>query len=132
MAEIVRTYNYTMGFAVDGVEIPDPAVFTGKASALDSEGGRDATGKLHRNMVATKYPVKLEYHAISYAMMESIMSKMQGSSFKFTFPDPLNGTMTVKAYVGDRDWEVIMANGAPEGDWKRNWYGNLSFSVIQF
>lgn len=132
MAGIVRTYNYSMGFKVNGVAIPDPAVFTGKASALDTEGGRDATGTLHRNMVATKRPVKMEYHGISWKMMETIMSKMTGASFNFTFPDPMYGTITIKGYVGDRDWETIMAAGAQEGNWKERWYGNLNFSVIEY
>ena len=132
MVNIVRAYNYEMGFQVNGSPIPDPAVFTGKASALDTEGGRDATGTLHRNMVATKRPLKLEYHGISWKMMETIMSKMTGSSFKFTFPDPMSGTITITAYVGDRDWETIMANGAREGDWKNRWFGNLNFSVIEY
>lgn len=132
MAGIVRTYNYSMGFKVNGVAIPDPAVFTGKASALDTKGGRDATGTLHRNMVATKRPLKLEYHGISWKMMETIMNKMTGASFKFTFPDPMSGMITIRAYVGDRDWETIMAAGEREGNWKERWYGNLNFSVIEY
>jgi hypothetical protein len=134
---IIRDYNYEMGFAVNGSPIPDPAVFSGKASALDSEGGRDANGLLHRKMVATKHPLKLEYHAITFAMMRTIMNKMTGESFRFTYPDPRDGLVTIKAYVGDRDWEVIMAREAvdPDGknnDWKKNWFGDLSFSIIEF
>ena len=132
MINIIRAYNYDMGFQVDGSPIPDPAVFTGKASALDTEGGRDATGTLHRNMVATKHPLKLEYHGISWAMMEYIMGKMTGSSFNFTFPDPMGDMMTIKAYVGDRDWETTMAGGGRDGDWKNRWFGNLNFSVIEY
>ena len=133
MAGIVRTYNYSMGFKVNGVAIPDPAVYTGKASALDTEGGRDATGTLHRNMVARKHPLKLEYHGIDFEMMQSIMNKMTGSSFQFTFPDPAEGLITITAYVGDRDWETMMAmDSVSNGNWKKRWYGNLSFSIIEF
>ena len=135
MAGVVRTYNYSMGFKINGTAIPDPAVFTGKASALDTEGGRDATGTLHRSMVATKHPLKLEYKAIGWDMMETILSKMTGASFQFTYPDPMHGPKTIKAYVGDRDWETIMAPGETSSDsngWKRNWYGNLTFSVIAY
>lgn len=131
----VRGYKYKMGFAVNGAAIPDPSVFTGKASALDSSGGRDATGTLHRAMVATKHPLKLEYNSISFAMMESIMSKMKGESFNFTFPDPLDGLITMKAYVGDRDWETQLAGSKPNtrsASWKDEWMGNLSFSIIEF
>lgn len=137
MAAIVRKYSYRMGFQVNGSRIPDPAVFTGKASALDTSGKRDATGTLHRAMVATKHPLKLEYHGITFDMMENIMGKMRGESFLFTFPDPLEGSITIKAYVGDRDWETAMAKttveaGTDDKEWKRGWLGNLSFSVIEF
>ena len=78
-----------------------------------------------------------EYHAITFAMMRTIMNKMTGESFRFTYPDPRDGLVTIKAYVGDRDWEVIMAREAvdPDGknnDWKKNWFGDLSFSIIEF
>lgn len=109
MAAIIRDYKYQMGFKVDSVKIPDPSVFTGADSALDSKGGRDATGKLHRNMVARKHPLKIEYHNIPFAMMSEIMSLMQGQSFKFTFPDPMMGVITIKAYAGDLEWTVAQA-----------------------
>lgn len=124
-----------MGFAVNGSPIPDPAVFTGKASALDTSGGRDATGTLHRAMVATKHPIKVEYHSITFEMMESIMGKMRGESFQFTFPDPLEGLITIKAYVGDRDWETQEARAQSNSKstaWKGDWLGNLSFSIIEY
>lgn len=132
---IVRGYSYRMGFQINGSPIPDPSVFTGAASALDTSGGRDATGTLHRAMVATKHPLKLEYHSITFDMMESIMSKMRGDSFQFTFPDPLEGYITIKAYVGDREWETQAAQNQVQEQsttWKRSWLGNLSFSVIEY
>lgn len=132
---ILRDHSYRMGFAVNGSPIPDPAVFTGKASALDTSGGRDATGTLHRAMVATKHPIKVEYHSITFEMMESIMGKMRGESFQFTFPDPLEGLITIKAYVGDRDWETQEARAQSNSKntaWKGDWLGNLSFSIIEY
>lgn len=132
---IVRGYSYRMGFQINGSPIPDPSVFTGAASALDTSGGRDATGTLHRSMVATKHPLKLEYHSITFDAMENIMSKMRGDSFQFTFPDPLEGYITIKAYVGDREWETQAAQSQVQEQsttWKRSWLGNLSFSVIEY
>lgn len=135
MMAIVRGYSYRMGFQIDGSPIPDPSVFTGAASALDTSGGRDATGTLHRAMVATKHPLKLEYHSITFDMMESIMSKMRGDSFQFTYPDPLEGCITIRAYVGDREWETQAAQSQAlvySSTWKSSWLGNLSFSVIEY
>ena len=148
----LRTYNYTMGFRVGSTRIPDPSVFTGKASALDSQGRRDAKGTLHRKMVATKHPIKLEYNNIDWAMMQSIMSLLTKESFKFTFPDPLEGLITIKAYVGDRDWSVVrtsssytvgsavvpnsggaVSNGQYIADGVLGEYiGTLKFSIIEY
>lgn len=131
----VRGYSYKMGFKINGNQIPDPSVFSGKASALDTDGGRDATGTLHRAMVATKHPLSLEYHSITYDVMESIMTLMKGESFNFTFPDPLDGLITIKAYVGDREWETQSAGATPKAKntaWKQEWMGDLKFSVIEY
>lgn len=123
----VRTHNYEMGFMVDNLALPDPSEFSGKASDLDSGAGRDATGLLHRKRVATKHPIKLKYNHITWGTMNQIMGTMRGKeSFQFTFPDPLEGTITVKAYCGDRDWDAEMA---PSND---DYVGNLEFSVIEF
>ena len=129
--------RFHMGFKIGNVAIPDPAVFTGAESDLDALGERDATGYLHRDMVATKHPLKLEYHSISWEMMETIMSKMTGESFQFTFPDPADGYITIKAYVGDREWGTAMARARVDQsratkNWKGNWIGDLSFSVIEY
>jgi DNA helicase-2/ATP-dependent DNA helicase PcrA len=68
----IRQYNYSMGFMVNGVAIPDPATFTGAISDLDSSAERDATGTLHRCKVATKTPLKLGYKAIEWDMFKAI------------------------------------------------------------
>ncbi len=148
----LRTYNYTMGFRVGSTRIPDPSVFTGKASALDSQGRRDAKGTLHRKMVATKHPIKLEYNNIDWAMMQTIMGLLTKESFKFTFPDPLEGLITIKAYVGDRDWTVvrtasgyttpggIVSNGGAVSNGQTyiadgvlgEYIGTLKFSIIEY
>lgn len=121
-----RTYSYSMGFKINNTAIPDPSVFTGKDSALDSEGGRDMNGLLHRKMVATKHPTKMEYNNIDWDMAKTIMGLMLGESFNFTYPDPRTGTTTIKAYCGDREWEVIRAGQT------RGWICNLKFSCIEF
>ena len=54
-------YTYSMGFMIGSTAIPDPAVFTGAESDLDTMGERDATGYLHGDMVATMHPLILEY-----------------------------------------------------------------------
>ena len=119
-----RTYNYEMGFAINSEPIPDPAKFSGRDSDLDTEGGRDATGTLHRNKVATKHPIKISYENIGWGMIQTIMSKMLDAQFQFTYPDPRTGLTTITAYAGDREWDCVMAGS--EG-----YIGNLSFSMIE-
>lgn len=119
-------YRYDMGFKVNGTKIPDPTKFTGKVSDLDTMGKRDANGLLHRNMVATKHPLKLEYENIPWSMIQTICALMASDSFSFSYVDPAKGSKTITAYVGDRDWEVI---SAPSSGKK---IGNLKFSVIEY
>lgn len=64
-----RSYNYDMGFGINGNAIPDPSAFSGARSDLDTLGNRDATGTLHRNMVSAKYHTKLEWNNIDWSMM---------------------------------------------------------------
>lgn len=124
----VRNYNYKMGFAINGVPIPDPSSFSGKDSALDASGERDATGLLHRDMVATKQPLKMAYTAMDWTTIGVLLRMMRGESFQFTFPDPYSGQLrTMKAYVGDRDWDVQLIMNPTE-----EYVGSLSFSVIEF
>ena len=120
--------RFTMGFKIGSTDIPDPAVFTGSESDLDALGERDATGYLHRDMVATKHPLKLEYHAIPWQTVKDICTLMYGlDKFTFTYPDPFHlTTSTIDAYVGDREFEAIWS---PQTG---NWIGNLKFSIIEY
>lgn len=124
--------RYGMGFKIDGVPIPDPSAFSGADSALDSMGKRDATGLLHRKMVAQKHPTKLEYNNFPKSAVATIMSLVLGESFQFTFPDPRQGLITVTAYVGDREWEYIWCPTNDDGTEDGEWVVNLHMSVIEF
>ena len=125
--DIRHPYTYKMGFAVDGTAIPDPSGFSGADSALDASGERDANGYLHRDMVATKHPLKIEWNALDWGMMMEILPLVKGEQFMFTYPDPCSGEyQTIEAYAGDRAWDVqrILDDGT--------YVGKLSFSVIEF
>lgn len=123
----IREYNYEMGFAVNGRALPDPAEYSGADSALDASGKRDATGALHRDMVATKHPLKLKWNAMDWDMISDILSQLLEETFQFTYPDPSSRTLkTITAYCGDRDWDVQLIT-VPA----RQYVGTLSFSVIE-
>lgn len=121
--------RFYMGFMIGSTAIPDPAVFTGAESDLDALGERDATGYLHRDMVATKHPLKLEYHNIPWQTVKDICSEMYGKDkFTFTYPNPFsaNATETIDAYVGDREFECVWAPA------QGLYIGNLKFSIIEY
>lgn len=122
--------RYEMGFCVGRTPIPDPAVFTGAESDLDTMGERDATGYLHRNKVATKHPLKLEYHNIPWGLIMKIAAQLAGGDegkISFTYPSPFSGGFeTMDAYVGDREFECVWSPA------NAMWIGNLKFSVIEY
>lgn len=119
-------YRYEMGFMIGTTAIPDPKEFTGAVSDLDTMGKRDATGLLHRCMVATKHPLKLKYENIPWSLIRQLCSLMASDQFSFTYPDPAVGVQTITAYVGDREWSVVAAAPGCEP------IGNLNFSVIEY
>ena len=86
--------SYSMGFKVGNTAIPDPSAFSGKESDLDTMGERDATGYLHRNRVATKHPLNLEYKNIPWSTILEIGSLLTNAKFSFTYPDPFSSTGT--------------------------------------
>ena len=86
-------YRYTMGFAVGTSNpptnmLPDPAGWRGSESDLDTMGERDATGYLHRKMVATKHPIKIHYNALKWSKLAEIRPLLNHEKLYFTFPDP--------------------------------------------
>lgn len=120
--------TYTMGFKIGEVAIPDPAAFSGKESDLDTSGERDATGYLHRNRVATKHPLSIEYNNIPWENIVELCQLLMQDKFSFTFPNPFSagGIMTVEAYAGDRDFTAVWS---PEDG---IWIGNLKVSIIEY
>ena len=122
-----RQPKYGMGFSINGLAIPDPTAFSGAQSDLDTMGERDATGYLHRNRVATKHPLKLEYHNIPWDTIMDIGKLLKPCKFTFKYPSPFTGEIeSMEAYVGDREFETVWA---PK---YRIWLGNLKFSIIEY
>lgn len=120
-------YRFDMGFAVDGYPIPDPYEFSGTESALDTSAERDATGYLHRTMVATKHPLKIKWQNIDWPIINEILDRVKGDKFMFTCHDPAaGGIVTRECYAGDRDWTCKWAPGGGK------YIGDLSFSVIEY
>ena len=124
---MARQYTYNLGFAVNGMPLPDPTAFSGETSDLDLSAERDTTGLLHRDWVAQKVPVEIEWRNIGWDMCTNILQAVNTPQFEFTFPDPNTGnTRTGTYYAGNRKWDAVwLPNGG-------EWIGTISFSVIEY
>lgn len=123
---MIRDYIYTMGFAVNGIPIPDPSAFSGAVSDLDASGERDATGELHRDRVATKIPIKLKFNNWDWEMITDLLQRISSDSFQFTYPNPATGQLsTDKRYAGDREFDMVLKTNV-------GYIGNLSFSALPY
>lgn len=122
------TPSYSMGFKINNTAIPDPSEFSCNESDLDTMGERDATGYLHRNMVARKYNMKIAWSGIPWSIITTLGGLSRGPKFTFTFPNPFNGgtLTTIDAYAGDRS---MTDKWSPANEL---WLGDISFSVIQY
>lgn len=105
---MVLSYNTKMGIVVNGVALPDPSSWTYQVADLDTSGGRDATGLLHRARVATKINYEFEWSAIEWEMLQHILGAITADKFTLIAPDPrtFNSTYTGNYYVGDRTGSV--------------------------
>lgn len=126
-------YNKKMGFAIDGVDIPDPSSYGYSTQSLDVSAERDTTGLLHRKMVASKYNVSLSWAGLEYWVAQDILSRVTQPEFQFSFPCPevpveQGGLYSGKYYVGDRKVDVIIATD----DDMSNWIVSLQFDCIEY
>lgn len=96
--------NYSMGFEVDGVPIPNPSAHGGSINELDSGAanvGRDLTGTMHRAYIATKTPFWLEYSYILFPKAHEIIALCSKPSFTVRYKSLLTGKFDeIVAYKG--------------------------------
>lgn len=120
--------TYVMGFKIGETALPDPASFSGKESDLDTMGERDATGYLHRNRVATKHPMNVEWKNVPWGKIQEMCGLMMSDKFTFSYPNPFSatGVTTIQAYAGDRDFTAVWSPQYGE------WVGNLKVSIIEY
>lgn len=100
----MRRYKYDMGFTVNGTQIPDPSKLGYQVGDLDTSGGRDATGLLHRAYVATKINYEMTWNSLDWEMLQIILAVVNTPKFTLTAIDPrtFNTMYSGQYYVGDR------------------------------
>lgn len=132
MSSIGIDYNVKMGFAINGVAIPDPASYSYKSQSVDVSAERDTTAHLHRKMVAVKYNVSLSWSGLDYATASAILIAVHADKFTFTFPCPEetsnNGLHTGDYYAGDRSVDILKASD----DNQDKWIVSMSFDCIEY
>lgn len=120
--------KYTLGFKIDGHDLPDPSEFKYTTASVDVSAERNTTGLLVREMVATKHNVSLTWNALNWFTIQTILGYVQNPSFELKFPSPETGAIyTGTYYVGDRETDAIMLAGTAD-----EWYGSLSFDLIEY
>ena len=93
-------------------------------SAPDS--GRDITGLMHKNTIATKRTISLGWNNLTKTECESIMTAfMANEYFAVKYYDPTDDTVqkTGTFYLGDRS--------APLYNWTLGIYSSVSFNIIE-
>ena len=121
--------SYGLGFKIGDTTIPDPSSFSGSESDVDTLGERDANGYLHRNKVATKHPMSLEYSNIPWNAIVQLCQLMTSDKFQFTFPDPFgqNATRQIDAYAGNRQFTAVKMTGT-----KGEYLGTIKVNIIEY
>lgn len=112
---------------VDGAEMPCPSVFEwGLQDVSASESGRTDDAMMHKNRVAQKRKISLQWNGLDWATTSLILQAFNPEYINVKYPDMMSGKYETRTfYVGDRI--------APVKWW---WIGNqrlesLNFEIIE-
>lgn len=112
---------------VDGVEMPCPSSFTwGLQDVSDSDAGRTLDALMHKNRIAQKRKLSLQWNAKDPSETAFILQAFNPEYINVTYPDALSGTDETRTfYVGDRS--------APVWRWfsGKKYYESVSFDIIE-
>lgn len=86
------------------ISLKDPASMTWGLSDIDADStGRNQSGDLYRDRVATKRKLTLEWPPLSMAECSTLLNAVDDVFFTVSYPDAKSGTQrSMTAYVGDR------------------------------
>lgn len=114
---------------IQGVAVPSPSVMSWTISSYDTEGSRGIDGTLHRNMVAQKEKLDIEWYCANLTpqQISQILTLTLPEFFEVEFYSPLSASVVKKTmYVGDRETTFyrFYPNSEPIQD-------SLKFSLIE-
>lgn len=100
---IINKLDTTGSWAVDGspIYVPSVGVTVEHTNIASSDSGRTEDGYMFINWIRTDIrKVSLVYSAMSGEELNTLLSKMQGKTFSFTFRDQ-GEAHTMNAYSGE-------------------------------
>jgi len=113
-------------FQVDGVNVPTPSKFGWSLQDISaSKSGRTQDAQMHKNRVAQKEKISLQWNAIDTAKASEILQMFNPEYFYVTYRSPLTNTIVTKEfYRGDAN--------APYYWWvKDGIQESVSFNIIE-
>lgn len=118
-----------VSFTINGVSVKTPQEFSVGVQSIDADSsGRNADGKMVRDVIAEKVKLQVKWGALSPLEMSTILRNIQSAFFVIKYFDPTEGGMLSKTfYCGDRT--------SPTYSWhekyKQNMWESLSVNFIE-
>ena len=92
-------------FRVDGVELISYILEDGltiqKFDIDAPDAGRTLDGLMHRNRVATKYKIQLDFRPLTASQLMTVERAFEPEFFTVQFYDPADGNVSIQMYKGD-------------------------------
>ena len=108
---------------VNGVDMPCPSSFSwGLQDVSASESGRTDDALMHKNRVAQKRKISLQWNGPTWKQTSLILEAFDREYVSVRYPDSMSGTYETRTfYVGDRT--------SPYKCW---WVGNRRMESVSF
>lgn len=103
---------------INGEDIPSPLPFEVALSDQDLNSKMDGNGDLHRNRIAVKRKINLEWGPLSNMEIRKILMLTEEVFFNCTYPDPKTGKFETKRfYISDRTAPICSGETEEEIEW---------------
>ncbi|MFT8610280.1 MAG: DUF6711 family protein [Liquorilactobacillus nagelii] len=99
--------------SINGAQVKAPKTLSVAVQDIDAKADRDANGLLHRDRVAIKRKLTIEWGPLTVSECSVILKAISGQFFSCSYLDPQEGSMVTKTfYTGDRTMPVYTFNPA--------------------
>ncbi|MNW46503.1 hypothetical protein D3C74_238010 [compost metagenome] len=107
--------------------VASPSEF--KVTILDLDDAdssvRTSDGRLNRDRIRVIRQIEIGWNALTQTQISQILKAMENVFFDFYFPDPKDGYITRKMYVGDRAVPIAFERKGVL------WYKDLKFTLTE-